>query len=347
MSQNELTVGVIGTGAVAGAHIDNWQRVAGTEVVAVGSRNLARAQQTIHKHKLARASAYDDWQKLLAHDGLDVVSLCTPHFDHPEQTIAAAEAGKHVVIEKPVALNRADLQRMLKAVRENGVLTSVCFELHWIGSFLNTRALIDRGELGEVFYAEAAYNHGIKRDNPQFQWGHQTREAGGSAFLTVGCHALDAVLHLLNDRAETVSAFAQTTAANEEGYEYPANAVAILKTAAGRIAKASVSLESENPYYFPVTVQGNKGTVTDQFYYSANLPAIKGWNELATDVPASGDPAHHPYQGQFEHLKHCIGTGACPDNDLKAAAHVHEACFAIDQSIEQAGKPVPVSETDT
>jgi predicted dehydrogenase len=345
MAERSLGIGVAGTGAVAGAHIDNWQQVEGAEVVALSSRRRDAAEQKISDHGLVNATAYDDFHKLLSDQRVDVVNLCTPHFAHPDETVAAAEAGKHIVIEKPVALNRSDLQRMLQAVQQAGVLTSVCFELHWIGSFQNTRALAQRGDLGELFYAEAAYNHGIKRGNPQFNWGHHTKEAGGSAFLTVGCHALDAVLHLLDDRAATVSAFAQTTTANEEGYEYPANAVAIMQTENGRIAKASVSLESENPYHFPVTVQGHKGSVVDQFYYSASLPAGTGWNELATDVPASGDPAHHPYKGQFEHFKHCIDHGLTPENDLVAAGHVHDACFAIDQSIEQGGAAVRVEPT--
>jgi predicted dehydrogenase len=345
MAQRKLGIGVAGTGAVAGAHIDNWQQVEGAEVVAVSSRRSEAAKQKIAQHSLSDATAYDDFHKLLADDRVDVVSLCTPHFAHPDETVAAAEAGKHIVIEKPVALNRADLQRMLKAVEKAGVLTSVCFELHWIGSFQNTRALVQRGDLGEVFYAEAAYNHGIKRGNPQFVWGHHTKEAGGSAFLTVGCHALDAVLHLMDDRAATVTALATTTSSNDEGYEYPANAAALMQMESGRLGKASVSLESENPYHFPVTVQGHKGTVVDQYYYSANLPAVTGWNELASDLPASGDPAHHPYKGQFEHLKHCIDNNERPENDLTAAAHVHDTCFAIDESIAQGGQPVHVETT--
>src|SRR5690606_12113063 len=129
-------------GHVAGAHIDNFQRVDGCEVVAVCSRRLDRAQAKIASHSLLHAAAYDDVDDFLDHKGLDIVCIATPHHLHAEQTIAAAKAGKHVVIEKPVALKRKDLIRMVAAVKKAKVKTSVCFELHWIGSFQHTSALI-------------------------------------------------------------------------------------------------------------------------------------------------------------------------------------------------------------
>jgi predicted dehydrogenase len=347
MQDGQLNVGVVATGLVASAHIDNWKQVEGAEVVAVCSRSKQRAQNAIESHGLTQAKAYDDYHALLKHDGLDVVCLCTPHYQHPDETIAAAEAGKHIVIEKPVALNQDDLKRMLKAVQDNGVLTSVCFELQWIGSFRNTKAMVERGDLGELFYAEAGYNHGISRENipGQFTWGHHRVETGGSAMLTAGCHAVDAVLHLMNDRAAKVSAFGYTSSVNRSGYEYHPNAVATMQMESGRIGKANVSLEAEGPYHFPTVVQGTDGTVVDQYYYTRQLPAIHGWNELATDLPASGAPEDHPYKGQFQHFKASIEAGQNPSNDLAAAGHVHDVCYAIDASIAKNGQLVDVETT--
>jgi predicted dehydrogenase len=347
MAEKTLSVGVVGTGLVGAAHIDNWQQVEGAEVVAVGSRSKQRAQQVVETHGLSNAEAYDDYHAMLNHRGLDVVCLCTPHYQHPEETIAAAQAGKHVVIEKPVALNSSDLKRMLAAVKEAGVLTSVCFELQWIGSFRNTRAMVQRGDLGELFYSEAAYNHGIKREEipGQFAWGHHTIERGGSAMLTAGCHAVDAVLYLMDDRARQVSAFGHTSSVNADGYEYHPNAAAIMQMESGRIGKASVTLESEGPYHFPVVIKGTEGTVVDQYYVTSALPASHGWNEWATDLPASGAPEDHPFKGQFEHFKACIEAGQRPQNDLWAAGHVHDVCFAIDRSVANNGQLTPVETT--
>jgi predicted dehydrogenase len=133
VAERPLGIGVVGTGWVAGAHADNFRRTAGTRVVAVCSRFEANARRFIAEKGLADAAPFDDLKKFLAVKELDVVVLATPHDRHPAETIAAAKAGKHVVIEKPVALDPAALKQMVAAVNAAGVLTSVCFELRWSG----------------------------------------------------------------------------------------------------------------------------------------------------------------------------------------------------------------------
>src|SRR5690606_4271189 len=97
--------------------------IPGVEIVAVCSRDRERALDFICHHNLTHAAAYDDLAKFLKHRGMDIVSICSPHPQHPAQTIAAANAGKHIVIEKPVALNPKDLAAMVAAVKRNRVKT--------------------------------------------------------------------------------------------------------------------------------------------------------------------------------------------------------------------------------
>jgi predicted dehydrogenase len=165
-----LKVGVIGTGWVAGAHIDNFKKLEGCEVVAICSRSKERAEQKITQHGLRDAAAYDNLSAFLAHDGLDIVVIATVHAEHPAQTIAAAEAGKHIVIEKPAAMNSADLRQMLAAVKRAGVKTSVCFELRWIGQFRNIKTMLEQGLIGKVFYGDCSYFHGIGPWYAQWGW---------------------------------------------------------------------------------------------------------------------------------------------------------------------------------
>jgi len=344
MSDSELGIGVVGTGGVAGAHIENWKRVAGAEIVAIASRRRERAAAKAAAHGV-QATPYGALEALLADNRVHVVTLCTPHAEHPEQAIACAEAGKHVVIEKPVALDRRNLARMLGAVERAGVRTSVCFELHWIGSFQATRRLIEAGRIGTPFYGEAGYYHGIGPDNPQFQWGHHTPAGGGSAMLTAGCHALDGLIHLMNDRVSEVTAFANTSPANAYGYAYAPNVQALLRFASGAIGKVGVSLECRNPYHFPVMIQGEQGTIRDNRLWSTDLPEARTWIELPVDVPGSGDVADHPFLGQFREFAECLRAGRDPHNNLAAAAHVHDVCFAIDDAVAAGGAPTPVTHT--
>ncbi|MFQ5504952.1 MAG: Gfo/Idh/MocA family protein [Planctomycetota bacterium] len=327
-------VGIIGTGWVAGAHIKNFEAIEGCKVVAVASRKKERAEAKIAAHGLQEARAYDDLDAFLAHEGLDIVVLCTPHPRHPVESIAAARAGKHIVIEKPVALDPGSLERMLAAVEEAGVQTSVCFELRWIGLFRNIKALVGQGLIGEPFYGETGYFHGIGPWYPQYPWNRRA-EMGGDAFLTAGCHALDGLIWLMDSPVEEVSAMSNTSAKNPLHYEYDTNVVAILRFESGAIGKVATSIECRQPYQFPVLLQGDQGTIWNDRISTLGWPGTTpgAWARIPTALPDSGDVDDHPYLGQLQHFVDCIREGQRPHNDLAATRHVHEVMFAIQESI--------------
>jgi predicted dehydrogenase len=329
-----LGIGVLGTGWVAGAHIENFKKIDGCEIVAVCSRSLDRAQAKITQHNLIGTKAYDDYDAMLETEGLDVVVICTPHPGHPSETIAAAEAGKHIVIEKPVAMDRKSLARMLAAVEKAGVQTSVCFELRWIGLFQNIKAMLGQGLLGNLFYGETAYFHGIGPWYGQYPW-NRLKEMGGDAFLTAGCHALDGLIWLMDSEVVEVSAMSNTSPKNPLKYEYDTNICAILRFASGAIGKVSTSIECRQPYTFPVILQGDKGTIDGDKLSSTSWPGTTPgqWARIPTAMPDSGDVDDHPYLGQLEYFVECIRKDKRPHNDLRACSHVHEVMFAIQQAI--------------
>ena len=346
MSKKTLGVGIAGTGWVAGAHIDNFKAIPGTRIVAVSSRELPRAQAKIAQHGLQHAIAYDDYAAMLKHSDLDIVVLCTPHPNHPDETVAAAKAGKHVVIEKPVAMNRPDLLRMVKAVQKAGVHTSVCFELRWIGLFQNIKALMKQGALGKLFYGESAYFHGIGPWYGQYHW-NRLQKMGGDAFLTAGCHALDGLIWLMGSEVAEVQAIANTSADNPLKYEYDTNIASLLRFRDGAIGKCSVSIECRQPYHFPLVLQGDKGSVVDDKLSTLDHPGsakIKRWATLPAAMPDSGDVNDHPYLGQLEYFVDCIRKGVRPHNDLASTAHVHEVMYAVQEAI-RTGRTVKVPKT--
>src|SRR5438552_3369753 len=116
-----LRVAVYGAGWVSGEHIRSYQKNPHTEVVAVGSRTRESAEARAREAGLNEAAIYTDFDALLQHPGLDAVSICTPPHLHPDQTIRAARAGKHLIIEKAVANDIGSLRAMTAAVREAGV----------------------------------------------------------------------------------------------------------------------------------------------------------------------------------------------------------------------------------
>src|SRR5436190_2521608 len=156
----KLGVGIIGLGWVAGEHIKAYQQNPHCEMVALASHSKENAESYQQRYNLPDANLYTDWQRLLQDERVDVVSICSTNEMHAPQAIAAAEAGKHVLIEKPVALTLEDLRQVERAVEKAGVKSQGGFELHWSPYFQSVHSMIDAGFFGDIYYAECDYFSG-------------------------------------------------------------------------------------------------------------------------------------------------------------------------------------------
>ncbi len=332
MTDKKFGIGIIGTGWVAGAHIDTFSAINGCEVVAVSSREKKKAVAKIAHHKLKNAVAYDDLSSFLQHPDLDIVVICTPHPFHPSEAIAAARAGKHIVIEKPVALNRKDLLAVYEAVQKAGVTTSICFEVRWIGAIRNAKKFITQDLIGKPFFGSCSYFHGIGPWYGQWAWNIK-KEMGGDAMLTAGCHALDTLIWLMGSRVSEVASFGNVSEGNPLQYEYEPNITSILKFESGAIGNVSASVECRQPYEFPLLIQGPKGSIKGNQLSTLEYD-LKDWITFPTSMPDSGDVADHSYPGQLNHFVASLRSGKRPINDLAACMHVHEVMYAMAESMK-------------
>ena len=114
-----LGVGVVGTGWVAGAHIENFQKIDGCEIVAMCSRRKKRAAERIAEMGLTKAKPYGRISDMLENDNVDIVSICTPHPNHPAETIAAAKAGKHIGISRSLLSSRGRTASSSSSFKDN------------------------------------------------------------------------------------------------------------------------------------------------------------------------------------------------------------------------------------
>ena len=165
----DLKIGVVGLGWVAGAHIETFKHVKGAKVAAVCSRRKLDPKEVEAKFGLP-LKIYNDYDAMLADKSIDVIDICTEHPLHPEQTIAAAKAGKHLVIEKPLAIKWEDLKAMRDAVKKAKVQACVCFEVRYSAHFQMAKSVVDEGLLGDLHYGEVDYYHGIGPWYGQFGW---------------------------------------------------------------------------------------------------------------------------------------------------------------------------------
>ncbi len=287
----------------------------------------------------------DDLDQLLANPDVQVVSVCSYPYDHAKQVIAAAKAGKHLIIEKPLCLSLKDLRAMQKAVQQSKVKTCVCFECRYSSHFLATKAVIDEGLLGKLHYGEVDYYHGIGPWYGQFRW-NTRKDAGGSALLTAGCHALDALLLCMGDQVEEVTSY-DTKSQNKifAPYEYTTTSVTILKFKDGSIGKCAAVVDCLQPYYFHTHLVGSQGSLLDNKFHSMKLQTNKNaWSTLAMKMIDSGDVSDHPYQAQFEAFFNALDKGKeMALTSLSDAARSHEVIFAADRSAEL-GRPVKMAE---
>ncbi len=340
---SELNIGVVGLGWVAGAHINTFKNVSGARVTAVCSR------RDLNETELAKEfgqplKRYRNYEEMLADPSIDIVDICTEHPLHPAQTIAAAQAGKHIIIEKPLALNEADLVQMRDAIHRAGVRTCVCFEVRYSQYASVVRAVLEEKLLGELHYGEVDYYHGIGPWYGQFGW-NVKKDQGGSSLLTAGCHALDLLLCFMQSEVEEVTSYSNRSRSPIFApYEYDTTSVTLLKFKDGKLGKVASVTDCLQPYYFHTHLVGSEGSLLDNRFYSAKLKVTKQhWSKLEMPLVDSGDVADHPYQPQFQAFIDSIKNQTkMPLTDFDTAFETHRVVFAADRSAAE-GRPVKLS----
>ena len=326
-------VGIIGYGWVATAHIPSINASRQARVSAIYSSRPQDDADLSAKHG-GPIKSFTDLDEMLACPDIHIVSICSFSNLHAEHAIKAAKAGKHLIIEKPIALSWEDCQRVAAAVEEAGVKVCVCFECRYSNQFLATKAVIDQGLIGKIHYGEVDYYHGIGPWYGQFDW-NAKRDGGGSALLTAGCHALDALLLCMDGEVESLTSYSTKTRSEIFApYEYDTTSVTILRFTDGRVGKCSAVVDCLQPYYFHTHLCGSEGSLLDEKFHSMKLGTDKSkWSNLSLKMLDSGDVSDHPYQTQFQAFFDAIDAGEdMPLTDLDTAMRTHRVVFAADES---------------
>ena len=341
-----FNVGVIGYGWAATAHIAAINATGQARVTSVLSSRPIAGSELSAKHG-GSIEAYTSLKDFLAQPDLDVVDITSYPWDHKAHAIAAAGAGKHIILEKPVALSWKDCLAIEAAVKKARVKACVCFECRYSSHFLTVKSVIDQGLLGDVHYGEVDYFHGIGPWYGQYRW-NTKKSGGGSSLLSAGCHAMDALLLCMGREVESVSSVtAKSKNPDFARYEYPTSSVSLLKFKDGSIGKCASIIDCLQPYYFHTHLVGSEGSLLDNKFHSNKIKALdkSKWSQLSLKLVDSGDVADHPYQNQFEAFFRALSAGDdMPLTSLKDALGTHRAIAAADRSAAQGGRPVRLSD---
>ncbi len=193
-----LKIGFIGCGGIANQkHLPGMAQQHGVDLVAFCDLVVERAEEAARTYGTPDAKVYTDYRDLLADQSIDAVHVLTPNVSHREITVAALEAGKHVLCEKPMAISSAEAEQMLAARNRSGKLLTIGYQYRHFHSHAVAKKVVDEGWLGAVYYAEATYIR--RRGVPT--WGVFTDKSkqGGGALIDIGTHALDLTLWLMGN----------------------------------------------------------------------------------------------------------------------------------------------------
>jgi UDP-N-acetyl-2-amino-2-deoxyglucuronate dehydrogenase len=333
----KYNVGVLGYGWASEAHIAALNATSWAQVTALYSSRPHDAHALSQRHGCS-LQVFRDLDALLTRDDIHAVSICSYPRLHATQAIAAARAGKHIIIEKPIALTIEETRAVAQAVAASGVRACVCFEGRFSAQFIATKALIESGLLGTIHYGEFDYFHGIGPWYRQFRW-NTRRDGGGTSLLSAGCHALSSMLLCMGNDVETVSSFdAQSASPIYQPYEYATTSVTIVTFRGGRIGKVASVIDCLQPYYRHTHLVGSDGALLDNQFHSRRLTGLqpKEWSRLAFPVLESGDVKDHPYRAQFEAFFAALDRGEdMPLTNFNEALVTHRVAFAAELSARE------------
>jgi predicted dehydrogenase len=371
---DSVGVAVIGSAFMGKAHSNAWRNVGAfyADVPAVRQQVLV-ARDAEATSGLARrygwAESNTDWRSVLDRDDVDVVDVCLPGHLHAEVTIAALEAGKHVLVEKPLANTVAEAEKMLLAAqtaRERGVRSMVGFNYRRVPALALARDLIGSGRLGDVRQVKVSYLQDWLADvDAPMTWRLRKETAGSGALGDLASHAADQVRFLLGQEIVSVSGTTETFVGRRTGDDGPEDvtvddaAWATLRTSGGAVASLEVTRMAT----------GRKNSLSIEVYGSSGALAfdLERLNELSVcDDPAAGftrmlvtevdqpyvgswwPPGHvlgwdHTFTSQSADFLRAIAAGEDPSPSFADGLAVQRVLAAIEESGARSGQRIELS----
>ena len=346
-----IRFGIVGPGLVGQVHAAALSRIPGARLVAIAGSGpgSARARELAAAHG---ARVADDLDALIGDGGLDAVIVCTPHPLHAEQAIAAARAGLHVVVEKPMALTAADCTAMIEAAESSGVILSVISQRRWYAPARRVKAAIDEGRIGAPALATLEI---LGWRGPEYYamdgWRGTRAGEGGGVLVNQAVHLLDLLCWFLGQPVEVDG---WTANVNHPEIEVEDTAVAVVRFANGALASIVASNSQRPGLHGRIHVHGSNGgsvgVETDRgssFVAGVSLPSeprndlwtipgeedrLDGWIEEDRLDLAGVDIATHHHELQLREVVAAIRDGRPPAVDGRDGRTTVALMAAIDEA---------------
>ncbi|OFI38535.1 dehydrogenase [Arthrobacter sp. SW1] len=365
-SSRPLGVAAIGYAFMGKAHSNAWRNVAAffdvpaiEQKVLVG-RDAAQVAEAAARYGWAESAT--DWRAVVEREDIDIVDICAPGWMHAEIAIAALEAGKHVLVEKPLANTIAEAKAMTEAAaaaRARGVQSMIGFNYRRVPALALAKELIAEGRLGTVRHVRAAYLQDWLADaESPMTWRLRKDTAGSGALGDIASHAIDQVMYLLGDSVTEVSGRLHTFVTTRPGPAGPEEvtvddaAWATLTLTSGAIASVEVSrMAMGRKNSLTLEIYGDKGSL---LFDLENLNEL-GFLDATLPVREQGfrrilvNEAEHPYLAAWWPQGHIIGwehtfthqirdflaaiaNGTAPSPSFEEGLAVQQVLAAVEES---------------
>ncbi|HOX38384.1 MAG TPA: Gfo/Idh/MocA family oxidoreductase [Candidatus Brocadiia bacterium] len=331
-----VKVGLIGSGFVSEIHAESLKRVARAEIAAVASPSKGRAAAFAKRHGIAQS--FTDYRKMLEMDDLDMVVLGCPNYLHCRATCDAAAAGKHIVCEKPLCMNLAEADLMIKTSAKAGVKLMYAEELCFTPKYVRMKRLVDEGAVGKVYMVKQSEKH----DGPHSPWFWDVEKSGGGVTLDMGCHAFEFFRWMLG-KPKAVSVFAEMgTYVHKDKTKGDDNAVIIVNFEGGATCVAEESWAKPGGMDDRAEVYGSKGVAyadllhgnsietysADGYGYAVEKAgSTRGWSFTIYE-----EAWNYGFPQEFEHFVDCVANDRQPLETGEDGRATLEIIFAAYQS---------------
>ena len=303
------------------AHLPGFDKTPHCQITALATQRETHGRKIASKY--GASALFKDWRSLVRSPLVDAVTICLPNHLHAPATLAALRAGKHVLVEKPMALNRVEADRMIREATRFRRALMVHQNMRFDPALRCAGKLLRKGAVGPIHSFKCSLTHrGPERWSPQSNWFRDHRRSGGGVLMDLGVHVFDSLRYLLRDEVKAVVALTPRGMGRIEEH-----AVVMLEFRKGAVGTVQLSWKDthyQNRYY----LFGEKGAL------SVNLGkgdpvAVEARNQEGFHYPDLTPDCFKPTL--YEHFLDCILTGKTPETSGAvgaAALAVSEAAYA-------------------
>jgi myo-inositol 2-dehydrogenase/D-chiro-inositol 1-dehydrogenase len=343
-----IKVALLGAGFIADIHIESYHRfVPEAEVVAVCTRNPDRASAFARRHGIPQS--YSDLDRAIRESGCDVVDICVPNFLHHRAVLAAAAAGKHVIIEKPFAMNLDEADEMIAACRAANRKLMYAEELCFAPKYERVRKLVQEGAVGSIYQMRQCEKH----NGPHSDWFYDIERSGGGALMDMGCHGIAWFRWMLGGRPAVKSVYAHMQTGLIHGGRTRAeeNSMCVVEFENGAIGIAENSWAKHGGMDDRVEVYGTGGVVFADLFQgnSALTYSEKGYGYAMEKAGGTQgwtftifeEAFNQGYPQELKHFIECVRDDKTPlvtGEDGRAVLEILCAAYASAKS----GQRVPL-----